>query len=249
MTTTESNDAVVAQLCPACGLCCNGVIFANLALRPGDDAARLRSLGVPVCTPRSTLRPPRLAQPCAAFDGSYCRVYDDRPQYCRQFECALLQSVKAGRTQPPEALRVIHTARDRADKVHRLLGALGDTESQLPLSTRFRRTARRLQNRELEDTTADTYAQLTLAVHDLNLLLADAFYPGMTTQQPKSRGRKPAGALVCAALFLFVAASPVQADQVELQNGDRYVGRVLSVDTNNGVFRSEVLGTLRLPRS
>jgi len=249
MTTTESNDTVVAQLCPACGLCCNGVIFANLALRPGDDAARLRSLGVPVSDWRSTLRPPHLAQPCAAFDGSYCRVYADRPQYCRQFECALLQSVKAGRTQPPEALRVIRTARDRADKVHCLLGALGDTESQLPLSTRFRRTARRLQNRELEGAAADTYALLTLAVHDLNLLLADAFYPGKAAQRPKPCARTPAGALVCAALVFCASVAPLQADQVELQNGDRYVGHVLSLNTNTVVLQSEVLGTLRLARS
>jgi Fe-S-cluster containining protein len=147
-------------------------------LQPGDDPSRLRSLGLPVRDSPSTLRPPHLAQPCAAFDGCRCRVYADRPQYCRQFECVLFKSVKAGRTQPAAAMRIIRTARERADKVRRLLQAVGDTDEQLPLSARFRHTGKRLKERELDEETADNYAQLTLAVHDLNLLLSDAFYPG-----------------------------------------------------------------------
>jgi hypothetical protein len=50
-------------------------------------------------------------------------------------------------------------------------------------------------------------------------------------------------------LLLLAGASQLPADQVELQNGDRYVGNVLSLGTNAVVLKSEVLGTLRLPRS
>jgi hypothetical protein len=173
----HSHRAAIAALCPNCGLCCNGVIFANVGLRPDDDTARLKSLGLPIGAPRAE-RPPRLAQPCAAYDGCHCRVYADRPHYCREFECLLLKSVQAGRTETPAAVRIIRNARERADTVRRLLGALGDTDTHLPLSARFRHTNKRMQQRELDEATADTYAQLTLAVHDLNLLLGDAFYPG-----------------------------------------------------------------------
>jgi len=245
---TQSSDPVIEELCPACGLCCNGVIFANLALQPGDDSARLRSLGLPVCNSRSALRPPHLAQPCAAFDGCRCRVYSERPQYCREFECVLLKSVKAGGTETAAALRIIRTARERADKVHRLLRALGDSDEQLPLSARFRRTGKRLQERDLDEETADTYAQLTLAVHDLNLLLGGAFYPGTSRQEPKANCLRAGVAVACAALTLFAAAGRLHADQVELENGDRYVGHVLSLNSNAVVLQSEVLGTLRLPR-
>jgi hypothetical protein len=237
------------QLCPACGLCCNGVIFANVGLRLGDDAERLRSLGLPVGTPRSKLHPPHLAQPCAAFDGCRCRVYDDRPQYCREFECVLLKSVQAGRTEPAAALRIIRAARDRADKVRRLLVALGDTDEHLPLSARFRRTGKQLKERELDEETADLYAQLTLAVHDLNLLLSDAFYPGSPPHESKPRLVRAGVALLCAAVVLFVAAPQLRADQVEMQNGDRYAGQVVSLNTNTVVLQSDVLGTLRLPRA
>ena len=246
---TKSNDAVVGQLCPACGLCCNGVIFANLALQPGDDVARLQALGLPIRKSPSALRPPHLAQPCAAFEGCRCRVYADRPHYCREFECVLLKSVNAGQTEPAVALRFIRTARERADRVRRLLHALGDTDDHLPLSARFRRTGKRLQEQELTEEAADTYGQLTLAVHDLNLLLGDAFYPGSTRHGHKPGALGAGGAMLCAALFFFAAAGSLPADQVELQNGDRYVGHVLSLNSNSVVLQSELLGTLRLPRS
>ena len=238
-----------SQLCRACGMCCNGVIFANLALQPDDDVTRLRSLGVPVSAPRSVSHPPHLAQPCAAFEGCSCRIYADRPHYCRQFECVLLQSVKAGRMESAAALRIIHTGHQRADRVRRLLRALGDTDEQLPLSARFRRTGKRLKAGDFDEATADNYAQLTLAVHDLNLLLGDAFYPGPARRDLKRGASRAAVAVVSAALTLFATAGWVQADQLEMQNGDRYVGHVLSVNSNTVVLESGVLGTLRLPRN
>ena len=250
MNEPLSSDArLESQLCEVCGLCCIGVIFANLALQPSDDAARLGSLGLPVSSPHSALRPPHLAQPCAAYDGCRCRVYADRPQYCRQFECVLFKSVKAGRTDTAAALRIIRTARERADKVRRQLHALGDHDAHSPLSARFRRMGKRLKDRELDEATADTYAQLTLAVHDLNLLLNDAFYPGRTRHELRSATVGVGCALLFAALVLFSTVGPLRADQVELQNGDRYTGHVLSLNTNTVVLQNEMLGTLRLPRA
>jgi hypothetical protein len=47
---------------------------------------------------------------------------------------------------------------------------------------------------------------------------------------------------------MFAATIWLRADQVEMQNGDRYLGTVLSLDTNTLVLRSAVLGTVNLPR-
>jgi hypothetical protein len=56
-----------------------------------------------------------------------------------------------------------------------------------------------------------------------------------------------AKASVIAAYIL--AVFQLKADQIEMQNGDRYVGTVLSLNTNTLVLHSEVLGDLTLPRS
>ena len=45
-----------------------------------------------------------------------------------------------------------------------------------------------------------------------------------------------------------VAVISIQADQVDMKNGDHYVGKVLSVNTNTVVFQNDVLGTVNLAR-
>src|SRR5215211_7742734 len=50
-----------------------------------------------------------------------------------------------------------------------------------------------------------------------------------------------------AALLLF--AGLLCADELQMSNGDRYVGKIVSLDTNAVVLESDVLGTVRLARS
>lgn len=167
-----------SSLCLECGLCCNGVIFADGQLQPEDDAPHLRSLGLKFApNQNSKLKTQKFLQPCACLDGCRCRIYSERPKYCREFECLLLKSVKSGRTDTAAALRVIRNARQRVDKVKRLLRDLGNTEEDLALSKRFRKVKRQIENSALDDNTAEKFGELTLAVHDLNVLLSEAFYP------------------------------------------------------------------------
>jgi len=48
--------------------------------------------------------------------------------------------------------------------------------------------------------------------------------------------------------FSFTAAFTLRADQVVMQNGDRYNGKVLSVSPTNVVLQSDVLGVVNLSR-
>jgi Fe-S-cluster containining protein len=174
-------NSAVAQLCPHCALCCNGVLFKDVELQPGDNAATLKSLGLlftKAGSRRSAMSKETFPQPCAALDGCRCRIYADRPARCREFECALLKAVVAGETEVNVALRVIRDARQRAEKVRALLREAGDTDEQRPFSLRFKRTRKRFESSLPDDAAAEMFSRLTLAVHDLNLLLQDKFYPG-----------------------------------------------------------------------
>lgn len=162
-------------------MCCNGVLFKDVELQPGDDAAKLESLGLPISgikRRKAEGAKYKFPQPCAALDGCRCRVYTDRPARCQQFECALLQSVQAGETEMAVALRVIRNARQRADRVLALLREIGGVDETLALSLRFKRTKKRFEASPPDDARADTFSRLTLAVHDLNLILREKFYPG-----------------------------------------------------------------------
>ncbi len=50
-------------------------------------------------------------------------------------------------------------------------------------------------------------------------------------------------------LFVLLTASRLRADQVEMKNGDRYVGLVVSLNSDALILQSENLGKVLLPRS
>jgi len=49
-------------------------------------------------------------------------------------------------------------------------------------------------------------------------------------------------------VLLFAAAFWLRADEVNMQNGDRYFGHVVSVSADTVVLNSEVLGKINVPR-
>jgi|SRR5580658_4595904 hypothetical protein len=121
----------VDQLCPQCGLCCDSTLFADVELRAGDDAKRLAGLGLAI----KKKSPFKLAfaQPCACFDGSWCKIYADRPKRCRLFECGLLKKVNAGEMKAGVALKKISEAKNRVKQVMNLLQSLGRPQGELAL--------------------------------------------------------------------------------------------------------------------
>ena len=112
--TAPSNEKLVSQLCPMCGLCCNGVLFGDVELQRGDDPKRLAGLGMSLFRKGSK---PCFNQPCTCFDGRWCRMYVERPKRCRTFECKLLQQAQVGRVSVSEALKGIAEARARVSVV------------------------------------------------------------------------------------------------------------------------------------
>jgi uncharacterized protein len=189
----SAKHSVGEKLCLTCGLCCNGVIFADVQLQRGDDATRLEALGLSLknlpkqksarkatADSNTAFLKTKFSQPCVAFDGCRCRIYADRPKYCRAFDCALLKSVNAGEVATADALQAIERARRRAEKVRQLLRKVGDKDEHIALSLRFRRTAKRIQQNHVDKPTAHLFSELTLAFQDLNLLLGEKFYPGAT---------------------------------------------------------------------
>jgi len=163
------------SLCLECGLCCNGVIFADVQLRRGDNAARLRTLGLTFAK-KSKAGVEKFRQPCTTFAGCKCNIYPERPKYCREFECLLLKSVKAGEVEINGAQKIIRSALRQAQMIKKLLRQLGDTDDTLALSKRLQRITRKVESGPYDKEAAHTFGELTLAAHKLNVLLSERFY-------------------------------------------------------------------------
>jgi Fe-S-cluster containining protein len=178
-----SSAQAIDQLCLQCGMCCNGVLFRDVELQPGDDGQKLKTLGMPV---KGKAQSGKFNQPCVALGSDCrCRIYADRPSRCRQFECALLLEVMAGHTETEPALKLIRSTRRKADKVLKLMREIGDQSESVSLSVRFRKLRQRFESGDLadwleeksEEELYDLYGQLTIAVHELNCVLSEKFYP------------------------------------------------------------------------
>jgi Fe-S-cluster containining protein len=163
MNTNEPTDAV-SQLCPKCGLCCNGVLFADVELQKGDDIRRLAELGLSLVKKG---RKPAFAQPCACFDGKLCRIYTERPVRCRTFECGLLKRVQADEMGVDAALKTIAEAQRLAEKVRGQLRRLGQSDEQLALNRRYAQVMREPIDLSGPEDAAELRGELMLAVNDL----------------------------------------------------------------------------------
>jgi len=126
----------IDQLCSNCGLCCDGVLFADVELRKGDDVQRLAELGLSL---EKKGRKQAFAQPCACFDGTLCRVYAERPKRCRTFDCGLLKRVQAGELGADAVLETIAQAKHQVEKVCELLRCVDSDDERLALSHRYER--------------------------------------------------------------------------------------------------------------
>jgi uncharacterized protein len=172
MPVNVSKEKVTTQLCSSCGMCCNGVIFADLKLTKTDSPELLASRGVPL---RWRGKTALLSQPCPALDGTLCRVYADRPSRCRTFECRLLQRVQNGSVRASTAMKRIRRALARAESVKTILRELGQRDETRPLSVRCREVMMEPLDLSAAPDKVRLRGQLLLAVHALTQSLEEDF--------------------------------------------------------------------------
>jgi len=141
-------------------------------LQKADDARRLAELGLSL---EQKGRKQVFAQPCACFDGTLCRIYPDRPAYCRAFECGLLKNVQAGGLEVEEALKTIAEAKRRADKVRRIIHQLGKSDQRLALIQRYSQVMREAVDLSGSEDAFELRGELMLAVEDLMQILQSDF--------------------------------------------------------------------------
>ncbi|MSU21137.1 MAG: YkgJ family cysteine cluster protein [Pedosphaera sp.] len=163
----------VSQLCPKCGLCCNGVLFNDVELQPGDNRIRLRSLGL--LLERKKGRTLYFSQPCACFDGKLCGIYKDRPVRCRTFECRLLQQVQADEITVASGLQTIERTRRTVERLRRLVRQFGQKDEGLPLNRRYQELLAEPYDLAGDPNLTRLRAQLLRAVSKLVVILERSF--------------------------------------------------------------------------
>ncbi|MFT5031977.1 MAG: Fe-S-cluster containining protein [Candidatus Binatia bacterium] len=168
-----SEGSVASRLCLRCGLCCNGVLFGDVRVVDEDKPEKLLKLGLPLQHTEGTWH---FDQPCKAHSCAGCGIYSDRPAYCAEFNCALLQDVLRGRRDEAEAGRIIDRAKRLAESVDEMLAARGETDKTLSLSRRYQSFMARHEGEEGAPEFRKRHGELTVAVMSLNQVMKLSFY-------------------------------------------------------------------------
>lgn len=163
----------VSKLCPACGLCCNGVLFGDVELQLGDDAAKLSLLGMSLQKKKNGKV--GFNQPCSCFDGKFCGIYEARPKRCRSFECRLLQRAQANEVTISAALKSIADVRRCADDVRKLVREMGQLDEQMPLNRRYSEIISQPIDQAGDEAAGEQRGELMMAVHRLTETLKRDF--------------------------------------------------------------------------
>lgn len=179
-------------------MCCDGTLFDGVQLEAGDDAARLKALGLPVVTYRARKPILRFAQPCAALCADRtCRLYADRPRQCRTFECGVFKKTKVGEMDFAAAHRLVAKARRQADRARKLLRRLGDTDEKRSLGERFHRVQCQLEADPSDPAALAMLADLSLAIHRLKLIAHENFYTRADEQRGPPNDQSRGQAATC----------------------------------------------------
>jgi len=163
----------IDQLCPNCGLCCDGSLFADVELQPGDDADRLVQLGLSLKKKRR--RKIAFVQPCACFDKKYCKIYSDRPRQCRLFECGVLKKVGAGKITVDAALKTISEAKALTGKVRAHLRAFKQRPDKQAMTLCYSEAMSAPIDLSHHDDFGEPHSELMQAFGDLMSLLERDF--------------------------------------------------------------------------
>lgn len=123
----------IAGICRDCGLCCNGVLFQTVRLQPDDSPDRLASLGLKL---KRKAGHRCFLQPCPAWRQEGCRIYEERPARCRDFECRQILKLRAGEAEESEIRKKIETTKQMVASLQQLLLECGSRNQHRPLLKR-----------------------------------------------------------------------------------------------------------------
>ncbi len=142
------------ELCTICGLCCDGSLLDDVELKSDGEASGLELMGLQIDWDND----PALPLPCRALNGKLCRIYENRPNTCRRFECKLLQRTKRGEVSVDEAKAVIVKTQKQAASVKRIFAEIEGGEGEGSLRERYQTT---LENQDdAKDPDQVLYTQL-----------------------------------------------------------------------------------------
>jgi uncharacterized protein len=154
------------SLCLKCGLCCDGTFLSGVPLKPDDDIAPLKAVGINIVSDNDLTL---FKLPCAALKNCACAVYANRPQRCRTYKCELLKRFERDDISQQSALEIINKTKSLKNDMNALAIAASTTAEEIIL------LMKKCQTDPSIGTTMHDYAYVLLKFGELQIYL-DRFF-------------------------------------------------------------------------
>ena len=164
----------MTSICVGCGMCCDGAMYKNVEVGEGDQRELLATAGLVLAIKDDATR---FTQPCPAFVGGCCSIYEARPDVCRNYRCLLLRRHEAGEASYDDAAALIAKTTAQRDRVRSGLAAYLDTRERLSLDGMYRLMLAKLDAQPDPAAARRERADLLLEVVALRVILAREFEP------------------------------------------------------------------------
>lgn len=120
-----------SDLCLQCGMCCDGTLFLNASVMPGEREL-VESLGF---STRDAPARDMFALPCSAFLEGCCSLYSvERPHICSAYRCRPLEELEADRMTLEEGEEIIRLMRALARTLEDEMGMKPGSFTRVALS-------------------------------------------------------------------------------------------------------------------
>ena len=185
---SDADESVVSSsqsLCLRCGLCCDGTFISGVPLKPDDEVAPLKAVGINIVSDNDLTV---LKLPCAAHKNCTCTVYANRPQVCRTYKCKLLKKFERDDISQQSALEIINKVKSLKNEMNALAFAASTTAQS---GEEIILLMKRCQTDPGIGTTKQDYAHVLLKFGELQIYL-DRFFREEAMFAPASPDRSPA---------------------------------------------------------
>ncbi|CAB4862561.1 unannotated protein [freshwater metagenome] len=120
------------DVCLQCGMCCDGTLFPGATI---DEAEISHVTSLSLTVRRRPTGEVEFEQPCPAFVGGCCSVYEHRPSVCHKYSCRLLPEYTSGRMGLDDCLDIVETMRGLVRWLEEAMGIPIGSFSAAQLST------------------------------------------------------------------------------------------------------------------
>ena len=155
-------------------MCCDGTMYRTVDVGGDDRTDQLERAGLVFFTRDDVTS---FRQPCTAFGGGCCYVYEIRPSACRWNRCLLLRRVEAGEVTEDDARALIAQTTTLRDRVRAGLTGLVAPSHREALEGLYRLATVKFDAAPDPAAARREHAELLLEVAALRVLLSREFEP------------------------------------------------------------------------